>query len=179
MIDPNLKSIDILDLEGGEDGAEELVEEAAGEAVEEVDGEAVEEVNWEGDEENFELYTATLKNKTATVTATTTTKTWPDGIPVLKYLARGKSASTQINIGGSFDVAHDVAHGWFYFTDGRKWFALHREDGYNEPSDLPFEMAIKESAITEGFEVHYSDGIRAFKKFNKEKQALAFARDLI
>ena len=131
------------------------------------------------DEENFELYTATLKNKTATVTATTTTKTWPDGIPVLKYLARGKSASTQINIGGSFDVAHDVAHGWFYFTDGRKWFALHREDGYNEPSDLPFEMTIKESAITEGFEVHYSDGIRAFKKFNNEKQALAFARDLI
>ena len=131
------------------------------------------------DEENFELYTATLKNKTATVTATTTTKTWPDGIPVLKYFARGKSASTQINIGGSFDVAHDVAHGWFYFTDGRKWFALHREDGYNEPSDLPFEMAIKESAITEGFEVHYSDGIRAFKKFNNEKQALAFARDLI
>jgi hypothetical protein len=131
------------------------------------------------DEENFELYTAIIKNKTATVKATTTTKTWPDGIPVLKYLARGKSASTQIYISGSFDVAHDVVHGWFYFTDGRKWFALHREDGYNEPSDLPFEMAIKESAITEGFEVHYSDGIRAFKKFNNEKQALAFARDLI
>lgn len=107
-------------------------------------------------EENFELYTATIKNKTVTVTATSTTKTWPDGIPVLKYLARGKSASTQIYISGSFDVAHDVVHGWFYFTDGRKWFGLHREDGYNEPSDLPFEMAIKESAITEAASIPYN-----------------------
>ena len=68
------------------------------------------------DEEKFELYTATLKNKTATLKATTTTKTWDDGVPVLKYLARGKGKPTQVNINGSFEVAHDVARGWFYFT---------------------------------------------------------------
>ena len=101
------------------------------------------------DEEKFELYTATLKNKTATLKATTTTKTWDDGVPVLKYLARGKGKPTQVNINGSFEVAHDVARGWFYFTDGRKWFGLHIEDGYGDSTDLPFNMEVKESVVTE------------------------------
>ena len=101
------------------------------------------------DEEKFELYTATLKNKTATLKATTTTKTWDDGVPVLKYLARGKGKPTQVNINGSFEVAHDVARGWFYFTDGRKWFGLHFEDGYGDSTDLPFNMEVKESVVTE------------------------------
>ena len=34
-------------------------------------------------------------------------------------------------------------------------------------------------SVYEGFEVHYSDGVRAFKKFGNEKQAIAFAKDLI
>ena len=101
------------------------------------------------DEEKFELYTATLKNKTATLKATTTTKTWDDGVPVLKYLARGKGKPTQVNINGSFEVAHDVARGWFYFTDGRKWFGLHIGDGYSDIDDLPFDMEVKESVVTE------------------------------
>jgi hypothetical protein len=37
----------------------------------------------------------------------------------------------------------------------------------------------KTYSVNEAFEVHYSDGIRAFKKFNNEKQAIDFARDLI
>ena len=101
------------------------------------------------DEEKFELYTATLKNKTATLKATTTTKTWDDGVPVLKYLARGKGKPTQVNINRSFEVAHDVARGWFYFTDGRKWFGLHIGDGYSDIDDLPFDMEVKESVVTE------------------------------
>ena len=110
------------------------------------------------DEEKFELYTATLKNKTATITATTTTKTWDDGVPVLKYLARGKGKPTQVNINGSFEVAHDVARGWFYFTDGRKWFGLHIGDGYSDIDDLPFNMEVKESVVNEGAFVVYIDG---------------------
>ena len=101
------------------------------------------------DEEKFELYTATLKNKTATLKATTTTKTWDDGVPVLKYLARGKGKPTEVNINGSFEVAHDHARGWFYFTDGRKWFGLHIEDGYGDSTDLPFNMEVKESEVNE------------------------------
>ena len=111
------------------------------------------------DEEKFELYTATLKNKTATLKATTTTKTWDDGVPVLKYLARGKGKPTQVNINGSFEVAHDVARGWFYFTDGRKWFGLHIEDGYGDAADLPFNMEVKESVVTEA---------RFVKDFNRD-----------
>jgi hypothetical protein len=37
----------------------------------------------------------------------------------------------------------------------------------------------KDESINEAFEVHYSDGIRAAKKFNNEKQAVDFAKDLI
>ena len=33
--------------------------------------------------------------------------------------------------------------------------------------------------VSEGFEVHYSDGVRAAKKFGNEKQAMDFAKELI
>ena len=33
--------------------------------------------------------------------------------------------------------------------------------------------------VQEAYEVHYSDGIRAAKKFSNEKQAIQFAKDLI
>ncbi len=40
--------------------------------------------------------------------------------------------------------------------------------------------SLKESVeLNEGFEVHYSDGIRAMKKFGMQSQAMAFAKDLI
>lgn len=45
--------------------------------------------------------------------------------------------------------------------------------------DKDIELVIDEKVIYESFEVHYSDGVRAFKKFNSEKQAIAFAKDLI
>ena len=34
-------------------------------------------------------------------------------------------------------------------------------------------------SLNEAFEVHYSDGVRAFKKFGNERQAVEFARELI
>ena len=39
--------------------------------------------------------------------------------------------------------------------------------------------SITKESINEGFEVHYSDGVRASKKFGNEKQAVQFAKDLI
>ena len=90
-----------------------------------------------------EVYTAKLKGKSATIKATTTTKTWDDGVPVLKYLARGSAKSIKFELyQRPFKVIHDVAHDWFYFTDGGKWYGLHSSDGYYEPSDLPFEMTL-------------------------------------
>lgn len=39
---------------------------------------------------------------------------------------------------------------------------------------------VNESAdLNEAFEVHYSDGVRAMKKFNNQSQAISFAKDLI
>lgn len=90
-----------------------------------------------------ELYTARLKGKSVTIRATSTTKTWEDGVPVLKDLARGSAKPMKFELyQRPFKVVHDVARGWFYFTDGRKWYALHHEMGYDHPSDLPFEMTI-------------------------------------
>mgnify|MGYP001549429731 CR=1 FL=1 len=95
------------------------------------------------DEVSGELYTAKLKGKSATIRATTTTKTWDDGVPVLKYLARGTAKPIKFELyQRPFKVVHDVAHNWFYFTDGRKWYGLHGTEGYYEPDDLPFEMTL-------------------------------------
>lgn len=104
------------------------------------------------DEVSGELYTAKLKGKSATIKATTTTKTWDDGVPVLKYLARGKAQPVKFELWQrAIDIVHDVARGWFYFTDGRKWYGLHGDEGYLEPSDLPFDMELTES-VNEGKE---------------------------
>lgn len=103
------------------------------------------------DEIHGELYTAKLKGNSATVKATTTTQTWDDGVPVLKYLARGKAKSTKFEPANSnVMIVHDYAHGWFYFTDFRKWYGLHQEDGYSEIEDLPFvDVKVTESKVNE------------------------------
>lgn len=115
------------------------------------------------DDVSGELYTATLKGKSVTVKATTTTKTWDDGVPVLKYLARGKGKSINVELNRSFDVVHDVAHGWFYFTDGRKWFGMHQSDGYGEADDLPFNVVIKESKLIKEAKMDRDDFIDHLK----------------
>ena len=127
--------------------------------VNEMDSEGIQSL---ADELNAEVYTARLKNgaKSATIKATTTTKTWDDGAPVLKYLARGKAQSMAFTLyQRPFTVLHDVAHGWFYFTDGRKWYGLHVGDGYSEPEDLPFDMEISESVVTESVFSFKTDNI--------------------
>ena len=118
--------------------------------INEMDSEGIQSL---ADELNAEVYTARLKNgaKSANIKATTTTKTWDDGAPVLKYLARGKAKDMPFTLyQRPFTVLHDVAHGWFYFTDGRKWYGLHGDEGYSEPEDLPFDMEISES-VNEGY----------------------------
>ena len=117
----------------------------------EMDSEGIQSL---ADELNAEVYTARLKDgaKSATIKATTTTKTWDDGAPILKFLARGKAKSMPFALyQRPFTVLHDVAHGWFYFTDGRKWYGLHGDEGYSEPEDLPFNMEISESIVSERY----------------------------
>ena len=45
--------------------------------------------------------------------------------------------------------------------------------------DKDLELAVESVEVSEGFEVHYSDGVRAAKKFGNEKQAMDFAKELI
>lgn len=124
------------------------------------------------DDISGELYIAKLKGKSATIKATTTTKTWDDGVPVLKYLARGKSKSMSFDLyQRPFQVVHDYAHGWWYFTDGGKWYGLHVSDGYSEAADLPFDMQIPENKIQEGVmsDIHQMIGNhKTFDSFQKE-----------
>jgi hypothetical protein len=44
---------------------------------------------------------------------------------------------------------------------------------------MNFNEFLNEKNLNEAFEVHYSDGVRASKKFNNQKQAIDFAKDLI
>lgn len=52
------------------------------------------------------------------------------------------------------------------------------ENYINQAASNYHEYNTNES-INEAFEVHYSDGIRAAKKFGNERQAIQFAKDLI
>jgi hypothetical protein len=57
-------------------------------------------------------------------------------------------------------------------------------DAVVSDKDKDLELAMESMtlvlrSVDEGFEVHYSDGVRAMKKFGNEKQAIDFAKDLI
>jgi hypothetical protein len=52
------------------------------------------------------------------------------------------------------------------------------EDLVEEIASVLATTSMSES-IDEGYEVHYSDGVRAMKKFGSESQAISFAKDLI
>jgi len=141
----------------------------------EMDSEGVQSL---ADELSAEVYTARLKAgaKSATIKATTTTKTWDDGAPVLKYLARGKATNIPFTLyQRPFTVLHDVANGWFYFTDGRKWYGLHGDEGYFEPEDLPFDMEISEDVVTEGYgEFIKAKNLTDIVNLSKEKKRAVF-----
>ena len=113
------------------------------------------------DDVNGELFTAWFDG-TVSVTATTTNKTWDDGVPVLKELARGRSKTINLKIKGEFSVVHDAAHGWFYFTDGNTWYGLHQDDGYTDIIDLPFNTQYSESEAVDVNEA------RSIKKIQTE-----------
>jgi hypothetical protein len=152
----NQKKYDALETEEErEEFLKKLKNESVGEAaINEMDSQGVQSL---ADELNGEVYIAKLKNgaKSAKITATTTTKTWDDGAPILKYLAKGKSKQMSFNLyQRPFKVIHDPAHDWFYFTDGRKWYGLHADDGYSEASDLPFDMEIGEGISSSNVEIN-------------------------
>jgi len=67
------------------------------------------------------------------VDARSTAKTWDDGVPVLKYIAR--ASKKRIKLPKEFKVVDDTKYGWWYFYSAGKWHGIQQKD-YGTP---PFE----------------------------------------
>jgi predicted transcriptional regulator len=87
-----------------------------------------------GDDPAFKLYTATNTEKRKTVQARKTNKTWDDGVPVLKYIARDSKKDHPLPK-GKFKIIEDNKHGWWYYNIGSTWYGIQQKD-YGTP---PFE----------------------------------------
>ena len=68
------------------------------------------------------------------VEARATKKTWEDGVPVLKYIARAPKKSVKLPK-GKFEVVIDDKYGWIYWQDKGVWYGMDKEDDY-----IPFEF---------------------------------------
>ena len=87
-----------------------------------------------GDDPAFKLYTATNTDKRKSVQARKTDKTWDDGVPVLKYIARAPKKDSPLPK-GKFKIIEDNKYGWWYYQVGRTWYGIQQKD-YGTP---PFE----------------------------------------
>ena len=87
-----------------------------------------------GDDPAFKLYTATNTDKRKSVMARKTDKTWDDGVPVLKYIARASKKDSPLPK-GKFKIIEDNKHGWWYYLNGSTWYGIQQKD-YGTP---PFE----------------------------------------
>ena len=87
-----------------------------------------------GDDPSFKLYTATNTEKRKTIQARKTNKTWDDGVPVLKYIARDSKKDHPLPK-GKFKIIEDNKHGWWYYNIGSTWYGIQQKD-YGTP---PFE----------------------------------------
>jgi len=67
-----------------------------------------------------------------TVDARSTKKTWDDGVPVLKYIARAPKKSVRLPK-GKFEVVIDDKYGWFYWQDNGSWYGMEKDDDIAPP----------------------------------------------
>ena len=65
------------------------------------------------------------------VDARSTKKTWEDGVPVLKYIARAPKKSVEIPK-GKFEVVIDDKYGWYYWENKGIWYGM-EQDGEAPP----------------------------------------------
>tara|TARA_R110000744_G_scaffold235504_2_gene353197 strand:+ start:5404 stop:5967 length:564 start_codon:yes stop_codon:yes gene_type:complete len=86
------------------------------------------------DDPAFKVYTATNTENRKTVSARSTKKTWDDGVPVLKYIARASKKASPLPK-GKFKIIEDNKHGWWYYLSGGTWYGIQQKD-YGTP---PFE----------------------------------------
>jgi len=65
------------------------------------------------------------------VDARSTKKTWDDGVPVLKYIARAPKKSIELPK-GKFEVVIDDKYGWYYWQHKGVWYGM-EQDGEAPP----------------------------------------------
>ena len=86
------------------------------------------------DDPAFKLYTAKNTDNRKSVMARKTNKTFDDGVPVLKFIARAPRKDSPLPK-GSFKIIEDNKHGWWYYQVGSTWYGIRQKD-YGTP---PFE----------------------------------------
>jgi lipoprotein-anchoring transpeptidase ErfK/SrfK len=65
------------------------------------------------------------------VDARSTKKTWDDGVPILKYIARSPKKSVELPK-GKFEVVIDDKYGWYYWQNRGVWYGM-EQDGEAPP----------------------------------------------
>ena len=86
------------------------------------------------DDPAFKLHTATNTDNRKSVKARKTDKTFDDGVPVLKYIARASKKDSPLPK-GKFKIIEDNKYGWWYYQVGKAWYGIQQKD-YGTP---PFE----------------------------------------
>ena len=71
----------------------------------------------------------------STIEARSTKKTWDDGVPVLKYIARGKKQTVKTPK-GSFELVVDEKYGWYYWENKGTWYGAKIEYGATPPFEF-------------------------------------------
>lgn len=71
----------------------------------------------------------------STIEARSTKKTWDDGVPVLKYIARGKKQMVKMPK-GSFELVVDEKYGWYYWENKGTWYGAKIEYGATPPFEF-------------------------------------------
>jgi len=65
--------------------------------------------------------------------AQSTDKTFDDGVPVLKYIAR--APKKRVKLPKKFRVVVDEKYGWFYYFDKGKWYGIDKKKYSTPPFD--------------------------------------------
>ena len=68
-----------------------------------------------------------------TAEARSTDKTFDDGVPVLKYIAR--APKKRVKLPKKFRVVVDEKYGWFYYFDKGKWYGIDKKKYSTPPFD--------------------------------------------
>jgi len=89
---------------------------------------------FQADDSAFKLHMATNTENRKSVNARKTDKTFDDGVPVLKYIARAPKKDSPLPK-GKFKIIEDNKHGWWYYLNKGTWYGIQQKD-YGTP---PFE----------------------------------------